>query len=205
MTRQYEDTDTRRAQVAEAALRTIAEDGVAGFTTKAVAQRVGISEGTLFRHFVSKEQVVLEAISLLEREMEKGLVETGDDLRDLETFFRHRAAFVGAEASVGRLVFSPELLHLAGPKSSNRIKSWRAKNMDYLATKLSALHTSHKLQSKLGVGALKLFIQGLLLTFALQPSFETTKAQADLQPRINQAWSSILLLLDITSPQHSRS
>ena len=72
MARQYEDTETRRKQVAEAALRTIVDDGVCGFTTRAIASRVGISDGTLFRHFGSKQEIILEAMSHLEARLTDG-------------------------------------------------------------------------------------------------------------------------------------
>ncbi len=195
MARHYEDTDTRRRQVAEAALRTIAEDGVSRFTTRAVAERVGISDSTLFRHFGSKEEIVLEAMGLLEAEMGRGLLETGNLLSDLEGFFRHRAAFVGAEASVGRLIFSDEFVHLAGDAARSCIERWRAKSVGYLANRLKALQLDGTLRADLDVPSMSMFIQGTLLTFAIQASLGNSDLGPVLDARIDKAWASLQTIL----------
>ena len=195
MARQYEDSETRRTQVAEAALRTIVEDGVSRFTTKAVAKRVGISDGTLFRHFGSKQEIVLEAVRMLDAKMATGLVSTDDDLRDLETFFRHRAKFVGAHASVGRLVFSNALLHLGGDLTRKMIMGWRAKSVKYLLERLTCLQNDETFRSDLEVSAMSMFVQGSLLTFAIQASLGESTSGPSLEVRIDQAWAAILLIL----------
>jgi len=50
-------TDTR-GRIEGAAVRLFVEKGVAETTVRDIAQAVGISEGALYRHFVSKEQLV---------------------------------------------------------------------------------------------------------------------------------------------------
>jgi AcrR family transcriptional regulator len=50
-------TDTRE-RIEAAAIRLFVEKGVAGTTIRDIAREVGISEGALYRHFVSKEQLV---------------------------------------------------------------------------------------------------------------------------------------------------
>lgn len=195
MARHYEDTDTRRRQVAEAALRTIAEDGASHFTTRAVAERVGISDSTLFRHFGNKEEIVLEAMSILEAEMAKGLLETGDSQADLEAFFRHRAAFVGAEASVGRLIFSDEFVHLAGEAARSCIKGWRATNVGFLTSRLKPLQDEGVFRADLSLAAMSMFIQGTLLTFAMQATLATSSSELLLDTQIDKAWESLLTIL----------
>ena len=49
MAQQYQRSAVRRQQIADAALEVIAELGLRGFTTQAVAARVGITGGTIFR------------------------------------------------------------------------------------------------------------------------------------------------------------
>jgi AcrR family transcriptional regulator len=50
-------TDTR-ARIESAAIRLFVEKGVTETTVRDIAQAVGMSEGALYRHFVSKEQLV---------------------------------------------------------------------------------------------------------------------------------------------------
>lgn len=195
MARHYEDSETRRRQVAQAALQTIAEQGAARFTTKAIAARVGISDGTLFRHFGSKQEIVLEAMGLLEDQLDAGLISTGDPLDDLEAFFRHRAAFVGAESSMGRLIFSDELLHLAGEEGRQRVDRWRQHSVRYMLERLGLLMTHGRVTAAVDLPAMGMFIQGALLTFAMQASLGRSGSPQQLQARIDHAWAALRTLL----------
>ena len=48
----------RRLQILEAAVRLFAQHGVAGTTTRQIAQEVGVSEGLIFRYFPTKLDLV---------------------------------------------------------------------------------------------------------------------------------------------------
>lgn len=193
--RHYQNGETRRRQVAEAALETIAAQGVEGFTTRIIAQKVGISDGTVFRHFESKADIVHAAIVLLEEEMDAAMVQTGNPRADLETFFRHRSAFIGAEGSVGRLIFSENLLHLAGDAGRERLAGWRQRNVAYLLTQLGALHAEGALRDDLDVPAMSMFFQGALLTFAMQASLGRSGTKDALNARIDHAWKNLQAVL----------
>lgn len=193
--RHYKDNETRRRQVAEAALQTIAEDGVEGFTTRIIAQKVGISDGTVFRHFESKADIVHAAIVLLEEEMDAAMVQTGNPRADLETFFRHRAAFVGAEDSVGRLIFSENLFHLAGDEGRERLDGWRQRNVAFLLTNLGDLYAKGQLREELDIPAMGMFFQGALLTFAMQASLGRSGTTEELNARIDHSWKSLQTVL----------
>lgn len=195
MPRHYENTDVRRRQVAQAALRTIAEEGVGSFTTRAVASRVGISDGTLFRHFGNKQEIALEAMQLLDQELDAGIVQTGDALADLEAFFRHRAGFVGDQASVGRLIFSDEIVHLAGEAGREVIQGWRRRSVDFLVRRLAQLAAEGRLSSELDLPAMSMIFQGALLTFAMQASLGTGGTRDALLARVEHAWNAIYIVL----------
>ena len=55
----------RRRQILDAAAACIARDGLAGFSTTALCKEAGISTGALYRHFESREEIL---IGLTERE-----------------------------------------------------------------------------------------------------------------------------------------
>jgi AcrR family transcriptional regulator len=55
--------DARKRSILEAARRAFSETGdVKGTTIRAIAERSGISEGVIYRHFDSKEQLFYEAV-----------------------------------------------------------------------------------------------------------------------------------------------
>jgi len=195
LARHYEDTETRRRQVAEATLDAIAEHGVAHFTARSIAQRVGISDGTVFRHFGNKEEIVVAAMALLEAEIDAGLVSTGGAWTDLEGFFRHRAAFVGRAGSVGRLIFSNELLHVGGESGRLRVQGWRRRSVAYLNERVRLLQERGDLRADLDVAAVSMLVQGTLLTFAMQASLGQAGSAKELSQQIDDAWSTLRTVL----------
>ena len=56
------DHDSRKAVFAEAAIRLVARDGLEGLTMRAVAAESGLSYGSLFHYFDSKDDLLMHAI-----------------------------------------------------------------------------------------------------------------------------------------------
>ena len=48
----------------EAAIRILASEGEAGFTTNRIAERAGFSIGTLYQYFPSKEAIVVAMVRM---------------------------------------------------------------------------------------------------------------------------------------------
>jgi AcrR family transcriptional regulator len=57
--------DQRRQQLIEAAVRLIGESGINGTTVSRISAEVGLSEMAAYRHFTSKEEILMEADSYL--------------------------------------------------------------------------------------------------------------------------------------------
>ncbi len=66
------------ALVLEAAAQILETRGLAAFTTNAVAERAGVSIGTLYQYFADKNAIL---IGLAKREMQASLVEIGRALQ----------------------------------------------------------------------------------------------------------------------------
>ena len=59
--RQYKTARKRRREITTATLEILSEQGMHAWTTSALAARVGVSEATLFRHFRSKDEILISA------------------------------------------------------------------------------------------------------------------------------------------------
>lgn len=52
----------RKEQILQAAISTMAEQGLPGTTTRRIAEKVGVSEPALYKYFPGKKELVLEAL-----------------------------------------------------------------------------------------------------------------------------------------------
>ena len=201
MTRQYVSGELRRRQIAEAALLVLAEHGVGGFTTRAIAERVGITDGTLFRHFSDKKEVVLAAMDRLEEELLVDLVADGPPIERLERMFRRRAAFVGSHDSVGRLIFSEELVHLAGEPGRAKVAGWRSASLGFLLSALTEARAAGATGPDIEPRSLVPVVQGMLLTFALHGHLGLARTPSELALHIDDAWRTLRTLLFPSGPE----
>ena len=103
----------RRREIADAALRVIADHGLGRFTAVAMAREVGLTDAALFRHFPSKEAIVLAAIDRVGELLFEGFPpQGGDPVERLGTFFRQRVAVIRAHPGIARIFATQQLSQL---------------------------------------------------------------------------------------------
>lgn len=66
-------TDIRQGEIKKAFLRIIYREGLKNLSTRNVAKEVGISEGTIFRHFATKSDIILAIIDDVQRDLIESL------------------------------------------------------------------------------------------------------------------------------------
>jgi|AMWB02.1.fsa_nt_gi AcrR family transcriptional regulator len=112
-TRQREPTEIRQRQITEAALRMIGEKGIHGATTAGIAAEVGISEGTIYRHFKGKEDILRSVIGRIGEDLLQILVKVqgrADPLERLGELFRRHLAYAANNRGIPRTIFSEEVM-----------------------------------------------------------------------------------------------
>lgn len=107
--RKYLPADERRAATVEAVIDLAAEQNPSDITTTAIAQRMGLTQGALFRHFPTKD-AILEAVMawvakhLLDR-VDKAAKGLTSPMAALEAIFLTHIDFVGKHPGVPRMLF----------------------------------------------------------------------------------------------------
>jgi AcrR family transcriptional regulator len=179
-------TEERRRQIADAALKIIAERGLGRFTTQAIAAEIGVTDGTLFRHFASKEDIVLAALDRVEERLFEGFPpEDPDPLVRLERFFRFRASLVGANPVIARLAFSEELPHAAGPRGAQQVESWKQRSLDFIVSCVDEAAAQGRIPRGLPVREVGVMVLGTLIALVRFGELAAGPAAA------NRAWSVI--------------
>jgi AcrR family transcriptional regulator len=196
MPRPYQRTEQRQQQIATAALDVIAERGLGEFTTRAIAERVGVTEGTLFRHFKNKSEIVWAAMGVLEQILfEDDPDPSAPPLQRLEAFFKRRARLIGGAHSIGHLAFSDQLRHIAGERGRARVLGWRKRNHAFVIGCLKEVHAQRDSPSLLSAQQLLPLVFGTVLVFFAQHLHEVPFEGA-LDARIDQAWSTLSTLIE---------
>ncbi|MBI5443440.1 MAG: TetR/AcrR family transcriptional regulator [Deltaproteobacteria bacterium] len=121
------DTQTRREQIAEAALELIGRTGVRGLSLAAVARRVGLVPSAIYRHFKGREEVLDAVIDLVPRRLQANVAavlgETESSLERLERLAGRHVRLIQENQVIPRLLFSEEV-HLERPH--RRAAVWEA-------------------------------------------------------------------------------
>ena len=179
-------TEERRRQIADAALKVIAERGLGRFTTQAIAAEIGVTDATLFQHFASKEDIVLAALDRVEERLfESFPPEDADPLVRLERFFRFRASLVGANPVIARLAFSEELPHAAGPRGAQQVESWKQRSLDFIVSCVDEAAAQGRIPRGLPVREVGVMVLGTLIALVRFGELAAGPAAA------NRAWSVI--------------
>jgi len=119
----YLPAEERRAATVDTVLALAAESNPGEITTAAIAKRMNVTQGALFRHFPSKEaiwQSVMEWVAdRLDARLERAAAAAPTPLAALRGMFLQHVAFVAEHPGVPRMMFGE--LQRAAPTPAKRV------------------------------------------------------------------------------------
>jgi AcrR family transcriptional regulator len=170
VTAERKDAASRRREIADAALQVIAEQGLGRFTVLAIAREVGVSDAALFRHFPTKEAIVLAAIGRVEeRFLEHLPPPEGDPIARLGRFFEARVAAVRENPGIARLVASEQLAQAAPPEGVARVAALRRRSVEFIGRCLEEAAASRLLAEGLEPDVARTLVLGAILSLTQGP------------------------------------
>lgn len=111
--------EERKQEIIEATMELSVEKGLKKLTTQAIADRVGIAQPTIFRHFKSRDEIFAAVINWVGDSLFKvvgGLFSsTGPADERLHQLILKQLAFMNKHRAIPRVLFS-DRLHLESPK-----------------------------------------------------------------------------------------
>lgn len=111
--------EERRKEIVQATLDLTAEQGIKRVTTQAIADRVGIAQPTVFRHFKTRDDIFAAVIGWIAENLSKAILSglNPDDQPDeqLRKLIQSQLTFINKHRAIPRVLFS-DLLHLESPK-----------------------------------------------------------------------------------------
>ncbi|HET7755041.1 MAG TPA: TetR/AcrR family transcriptional regulator [Anaeromyxobacteraceae bacterium] len=180
----------RRREIADAALRLVSAHGLGRFTTAALAAEVGVTDGALFRHFDTKEDIVLAAIDRVEEVLFAGFPpEAADPLERLGLFFRSRVDVIRDRPGISRVLVSDELAHAAPAEGVARVLGFRRRSEAFVRSCLAEAARDGVLAPGIHVDTALVLVLGAILALAHVPPAGRARAPAAASPE--RVWTTL--------------
>ncbi len=133
MTTARKPADARRREIADAALRVVADEGLGRFTALSIAREVGVSDAALFRHFPTMDALVLAVVDRVEEILFEGFPPPdADPIARLARFFERRVAVVRENPGLARVVGSELLAQIAPAEGVARVAGFRRRSRAFV-------------------------------------------------------------------------
>lgn len=162
--------DERRSATVAAVVQLAAEQNPGDITTTAIARRMGLTQGAIFRHFPTKDAILQAVMSwvterLLAR-VDKAAQSAASPVAALEAIFRTHIDFVSRHPGVPRMLFS-ELQRPGKTTPKRMVQTFIHQYRKRLHKLLEAGKTQGELDAELNVSAAGVLfigtIQGLVM------------------------------------------
>lgn len=183
--------EERRQDIAEVALQIIGRQGLHKLTTSLLSQEVGLAEGTIFRHFSSKEEILDAALDLFEQRLFDGFPPKEDrPLRRLRSFVQQRIRTLQSYPEMRVLAFNEQL-----PESeeawTQRIQQLRVRSLHFVETCIKDAQSSDEIASDLPSSFLVWLVIGVIRGTVSAPPHHHPNPGLEAE----QAWIYLELLL----------
>lgn len=205
MKKAKQSTEVRRDQIVEAAMRVIATRGTRGATTKAIAREVGISEGALYRHFQSRDEILSLVVDHIGAGLSRNLwrleAHPADPLAQLEVLFLGHVDFLEEHRGIPRLAFSEDV-HLHRPDLRVRMAIHVEGYLERIQGLIEAGQRAGSIRADLDGKVVAILLVGAIQALSLRWSL--SGFQFSLAGRAKAAWRGFGQLISANGNHGSR-
>jgi AcrR family transcriptional regulator len=188
--RSRKPTAVRRGEIAEAALRILAERGGRHLTARELARAVGISEGAIFRHFPDMEAVVNAVVERMGALLFEGFPPGGADaFARLRSFFERRVRIIAERPCVSRLLLGDEVARAAGPARAARVRGFKRRSQRFVVGCLEEAAAVGQLAPGVRPEAAAVLVLGAIL--ALGHATARVRAGRRVEDLAGEVWAAL--------------
>lgn len=139
-------TEERQNEIIRVAVELAAEKGVDNVTTQNMADAMNVTQGAIFKHFTTKDDIWVAVMRWIREQLmkvlEKAASEADDPVNAIERMFFAHIAFISKHPAIPRLLFS-ELLH----KKNSKLRELIQEIISGYEAKIAGLLDTAKAQS----------------------------------------------------------
>ncbi|OFX56250.1 MAG: hypothetical protein A2W86_10070 [Bacteroidetes bacterium GWD2_45_23] len=187
----------RQLEIIEAAGKLLTKAGVSGLTIKNLAVEMNFSESAIYRHFTSKEEIILTLLQYLQENvarMMKNEPRSGDFKKEFYSLFKRLTRYFKENPYYVMVVFSEGLLDESAPISEKIIQL-----MDTLTQHVQSLvEDGQKMQLITGFLTSEQITQIIIPAFRHQMfKWKVTNFESDIDYKIESLFLSLMELLKV--------
>jgi AcrR family transcriptional regulator len=200
------DTQVRREQIAEAALAIVAAQGVRRLSVAAVARRVGLVPSGIYRHFRSKEEVLLAVLDRIEARLGENVREAREDspepLEQIRGLLLRHVRFIREGRAVPRIVFSDDF-HRGQPERMARVQKIIAGYLGHVAELVRQGQQRGTIRADLDPATAALLFLGIVVPAGVL--WHVTEGGFDVTRHAERAWLILrrAIAADPAHPPHA--
>jgi len=164
----------RHGQIIDVAVSIIAELGLKGFTIRNLSQRIGVTEGAIYRHFKSKEDIfkgILEEFELLSEYRNRQTEPISDPVEELHLFLADRYKRFVEKPELARILFMENVFQ-STPELAERSHKMMKKHFTIVqkliqkgqADGILVKHISDQTLFRLVIGPMRLLVTQWMLS-----------------------------------------
>jgi len=159
------DSETRKAQIINAAMEIISEGSNQNLVMVKIAERIGVTDAALYKHFKTKNNMLLFMLDGVEGAMVKKLIEHtskySDPREKLRNILSYQFNFIQKNKSIPRILFS-EALQFKDERIKTKIKNIIMKYKKYIEEILQTLQNDDKVKLKINSEAVAVIFMGMI-------------------------------------------
>ena len=156
---------SRKQQIARAAMEIISEEGLPNLVMVKIAKRIGVTDAALYKHFSSKNDMLLFMIEELEQSMITELAERvghiQDPLEQLHALFLFQLEFIEKNKGIPRIIFS-ESLQKQNKAIKTKISGLLGNYLEILKGLLEAAKNAGQIKEEIDVAAAAAIFIGMI-------------------------------------------
>lgn len=103
----------KQQEIIEVSIQLIADLGIQGFTIKNLSKRVGVTEGAIYRHFISKTEILHSILKAFQKEsaltLESACSSQGSAMEEITKIFTHHFNYFDKKPAVAAVIFSESI------------------------------------------------------------------------------------------------
>jgi AcrR family transcriptional regulator len=186
-------TQERRREIADAAIKILSERGLRECTAAQIASEVGITDGTIFRHFKDKNEIILAALDRLQELIVTAPRTGADPVERLRDFVTSRLHAVAVEPGLQSILFSDQISHALGADGPRQVAALRNRGRAFVRSCLREAADAGLVRQDLDVDATMLLITGIVMSFLFAMKDGALPAPVpDMEERVWRTISSLL-------------